>query len=189
MEIKFDRQVLKVIKNLKKQFETKSKDVVNQVVEYATINAQNSFDKFYDEVPADDPYVFVTNTSLAKVGNNYERTIRCVGNQVLFIEFGAGQYYYTEAETRLYDKYLGGLDHRGKPKVYDIGHYGGGNSRGQDDLWFYKSQTGRESENAHYVKENRNGEPIMITHGNRPARALYRAVGMAVRRLAEGKLK
>jgi len=29
----------------------------------------------------------------------------------------------------------------------------------------------------------------MIKHGNRPARALYRAVGMAMRRLLGGKLK
>jgi hypothetical protein len=29
----------------------------------------------------------------------------------------------------------------------------------------------------------------MITHGNRPARALYRGVGLAIRKLVGGKLK
>ena len=188
MKVKFNQQLLKVIKNIEKKVDVQTQEALNRVVEYATLSSQNSFDRFFDEVPSDDPYVFVRNTPITQITKTqWSRSIECAGNQVLFIEFGAGVYYYTgDLEARLYGKYLGNLPPR-PSSIYNIGGYGKG--RGKDDLWFYKSKTGRESENAHLVKYNKNGEPIMITHGNRPARALYRGVGMALRRLAEGKLK
>lgn len=188
MQIKFSKQILKVVKKMQKQVDDLTKEALNRVVSYATNSAQNSFDKFYDEVPADDPFVFVSNTPITQYKDHaWSRKINCVGNQVLFIEFGAGVYYYTgDVEARLYSKYLGNLPTR-PSMIYEIGGYG--QHRGRDDVWFYKSQTGRESENAYYVKTNRQGQSIMITHGNRPARALYRGVGLAVRRLAEGRLK
>ena len=174
---------------LKNCVEKYTKNVVNSMTEYATKQAQNNYNKFEIEVGADDPYVSVFNTPLSQTGKNtYNRMITCYGNQVIFIEFGAGVYYYTETETRLYSNIL---NHRPRG-VDEIGHYHNakwGRSRGQDDLWFYKSRTGRESENAHLYKFNKSGDPIMITHGNRPARALYRAVGMAFRKVKGGKLK
>ena len=187
--LNFNKQIIKVIDNIQKKVNDQTKEALNRVVNYATTNAQNSFDRFVYEVPADDPYVFVMNTPLIELGTSkypkYSRTIQCVGNQVLFIEFGAGVYYYTDTETRLYQSVMGGLNPR-PSSIANIGEYG---FRGKDDVWFYKSKTGRESENAHFVKYNRNGDTIMITHGNRPARALYRGVGMALRRLAGGRLK
>lgn len=193
MEIKFNKQVLSVIKNIQKKVDSQTEEALTRVVKYTTKSAQNSFDRFVIEVPSDDPYVWVNYTPIEKLGKHkWGSKISCIGNQVIFIEFGAGKYYYTETETKLYQKYLGGLDHRGTPNVDDIGNYHlaqNGRSRGLDDIWFYKSHTGRESETAHLFKYNRAGDPIMITHGNRPARALFRAVGMAVMRLAKGKLK
>lgn len=193
MEVKFNKQVLNVVKNIQNKIDSQTVEALNRVVNYTTEHAQQSFDRFVIEVPSDDPYVWVKNTPIAKLGKTkYTSTISCIGNQVIFIEFGAGVYEYTESEAKLYQKALGGLDHRGTPRVDDIGHYHlakWGRSRGLDDVWFYKSQTGRESETAHLFRYNLAGEPIMITHGNRPARALYRAVGQAVMRLARGKLK
>lgn len=183
-----------------KRIEEKTKTSLNKVVEYATRQAQNSFDRFVIEVPADDPYVWVKNTPLIKAKDTYSRSISATGNQVLFIEFGAGKTFYTDTATRFFK----GIMPNDRPKgIYDIGHYinperaktmtaqqiASYESRGKDDVWFYKSQTGRESENAHWVKNNRNNEPIMITRGNRPARAMYLAVGMAIRRLLGGRLK
>lgn len=159
-----------------------AKEEVEREIEKIPVQAQTYYDKFVIEVPADDPYVDVfSNMKKSKELTTY--TIDCVGKNVLFIEFGAGVYYYTDVETRLYKDMVG----NDRPASVDkIGHYHlakGGRSRGLDDLWFYKSQTGRTSENAHLVKYNKKGEPIMITHGNRPARALYRAVGMAMKRI------
>ena len=118
------------------------------------------------------------------LADTYSRSISATGNQVLFIEFGAGKYFYTDTATRMFK---GVMPNDRPSSIFDIGGYG--QHRGLDDVWFYKSQTGRESENAHWVKNNRNNEPIMITHGNRPARAMYLAVGMAIRRLLGGRLK
>lgn len=193
MKITFNKQIRQVVDKIQKQIDDQTKEALERVVDYATVHAQNSFDRFVIEVPSDDPYVWVKRTQLSKTGKTkWSSTISCIGNQVIFIEFGAGVYNYTESEAKIYQRYLGGLDHRGTPRVDDIGNFHlakWGRSRGSDDLWFYKSQTGRESENAHLVKYNSAGEPIMITHGNRPSRSLFRAVGMAVMRLARGKLK
>ena len=185
--IKFNKSVIKVVDKIQKKVDDQTQEALNRMVDYATASAQRTFDNFTIEVPSDDPYVWVISSPLEKKSKRvWGRSIRCIGNQVLFIEFGAGVYFYTEVEARIYQRYLGGLDHKGNVPPY-VPKWG--RSRGLDDLWFYKSQTGRESETAHLVKYNRAGEPIMITHGNRPARALYRAVGMAVMRLARGKLK
>ena len=173
-----------IINKYLKQVDNITKKSLNSVVEYATKQAQNTYDRFAFEVPSDDPYVWVVNTPLTKSQTTYSRTITARGNQALFIEFGSGKYFYTDVETRLYKQYIPNDRPNG---IYDIGGYG--QHRGLDDVWFYKSQTGRESENAHLFKYNRSGEPIMITHGNRPARALYRGVGMALRRLQGGKFK
>lgn len=187
VKISFNRQVLRVVKKIQNDVEKMTREALNRVVDYATTNTQNSFDRFVFEVPSDDPFVFVQNTPIVEYRKGlFSRSIKCTGNQVLFIEFGAGIYFYTETETKLYQNTLGGLNPR-PPMIYNIGEYGKG--RGKDDLWFYKSKTGRESENASLYKYNKNNEPIMITHGNRPARALYRGVGLALRRLAGGRLK
>ena len=186
LKVKFNKRIHNVVDKMQKSIDKLTQEALNKMVDYATNQAQNTFDRFVFEVPADDPYVFVKSTPISKIKETtYTRTISCIGNQVLFIEFGAGTWYYTDTEVRLYSNILGGLNDR-PPSIYEIGGYGSG--RGKDDLWFYKSHTGRESENAHLIKFNRKGEPIMITHGNRPARALYRGVGMAIRRLKGGKL-
>ena len=194
MKATFDKDIKAYITKLEKRVDEVATNAVNKVTDYAVRLAQNGYDRFTIEVPADDPNVQVTSTSLLKTDTTYSRTIECHGDQVLFIEFGTGIYYYRrvgEIETRLYQNVLPNIKSR-PDSIDDIGNYHlakWGRSRGQDDLWFYKSDTGRESENAHLVKHNRAGDPIMVTHGNRPARALYRAIGMAVRRLLGGKLK
>lgn len=184
VKVDFNKQLLKVVKNLQSKVDYQTEEALKRVIEYATTNAQNNYDKFVIEVPADDPYVFVRHDPISKTKETtWTSKIECIGNQVLFIEFGAGIYFYTDVETRMYQDLVGNP----RPStISNIGEYG---IRGKDDLWFYKSKTGRESENAHLIKYNRSGEPIMITHGNRPSRSLYRAVGMALRRLAGGKLK
>ena len=164
-----------------------AKEMVDKEIEKIPSQAQNNYDKFIIEVPADDPYVDVYS-HISKDKVKTELTVQCRGTQVIFIEFGAGIHYYTEKELQLYKNYMQGVNPRGNPQVDDIGHYHNaisksGRSRGLDDVWFYKSQTGRTGENAHLVRYNRAGEPIMITHGNRPSRSLYRACGMAKKRI------
>ena len=166
-----------------------AKELVEREIEKIPIQAQNNYDKFIIEVPADDPYVDVYSR-IDKTKDKTTLTVDCRGTQVLFIEFGAGKTFYTESELLLYKNEIPKIRPR-PPQIKSIGGYGSG--RGADDYWAYKSQTGRESENAHLLRYNQNGEPIMITQGNRPSRSLYRAVGMAMRRirqqLGQGKTK
>lgn len=174
-----------IIEYINKLLDERTKKALDGVVEYATKQAQVGFERFAIETPADDPIVFVINTPTTKYSKTgYTRQIECVGNQVLFMEFGGGLYYYTDVETRLYQNIIP-IEPR-PVGIVDIGTYGRG--FGSDDYWFYTSKNGRESETSQYVKATNTGY-TMITHGNRPARALYRAVGMAIRRLKGGKLK
>ena len=193
LKVKFNKKVLGVVNNIQNQVDKQTQEALKLMVDSATKNAQKSFDRFVIEVPSDDPYVRVSHTPIENIGKTrWKSTISCVGNQVIFIEFGAGVWYYNETAVRLYEKYLGGLNHRGTPKVDDIGHYHlakGSHSRGLDDWWIYLSTTGRTAKGDERWGMNSRGEFKIKTHGNRPARALYRAVGMAVTRLARGKLK
>ena len=165
----FSQQVSNLINKLKGDVQKIPNIVVEAVSKDMAQTAQRHFNTDLNDVGADDPYVVV---SRSVNGNSAE--VRCTGNQVLFIEFGAGKYYYTgDTEVRLYQGVIPNIKPR-PSTIDDIGHYHlarWGRSRGLDDLWFYKSDTGRESENAHLIKYNRNGDPIMLTHGNRPARA------------------
>ena len=97
-----------IIKNFEKKIDERAKQYLNNVVDYATKQAQNSFDRFMYEIPADDPIIDVFNTHLTKINKTiYSRTIEARGSQVLFAEFGAGKWYYTDVETRLYEKVVG----------------------------------------------------------------------------------
>lgn len=185
MKISFDVNIDEYVKSLEKKVKDFTTTTLNKLVDTATKYAQQGYDRFVPEVASDDPYVFVFNSPITQEGNyKYSREIRCVGNQVLFIEFGAGLPYYTETELRLYQNIL---PINPRPNgIHEIGTYGDG--RGMDGTWFYKSYNGRESETTHWIKDNLSGEAIMLTHGSRPARALYRGVGMAVRKLIGGKL-
>lgn len=200
MEIKVSNTKF-ITKWLEKKVKEAKRDVEVEIAKIP-IQAQTNYDRFQIEVPADDPRVDVL--SYFKQDKDLSTmTINCVGNQVLFIEFGAGQYYYTEKETILFKNDLSipnrpvgiapigkysSLVHRDRPTGMDLNTWNWTMnympiSRGRDEFWFYKSRTGRTSENAHLVKYNKSGNPIMITRGNRPSRSLYRAVGMAMRRI------
>jgi len=176
-----------IIKHIDRFVKENTKKHLNDVVDYATKSAQLNYDRFCAfELPTDYPVIWVENTPIRQHTDYFfSRTITAIGTSksLLFAEFGAGKYFYTEVETRLYHDIIPNDRPIG---VSGIGEYG---VRGKDDYWFYKSETGREAKGTYVVRHNKAGNPIMITHGNRPARALYRGVGMAVRRLLGGKLK
>ena len=128
-------------------------------------------------MPADDPNVVVRRTKIS----DHSYTIDCVGNQVLFIEFGAGRHEYTRTRT------VGIVDEKETelaPRPAGITHIGGyGQRKGNDDYWFYNSVSGRESDNNRYVRTSKAGLQAMITIGIRPHRALWRARNVALKKL------
>ena len=117
-----------------------AKEVVEREIEKIPIQAQNNYDKFIIEVPADDPFVDVFS-NMSKDKDKTTLKVDCRGTQVLFIEFGAGQYYYTESELQLYKNEIPRI--RPRPKaIKNIGEYGKG--RGKDDVWYSHAPRHRE---------------------------------------------
>lgn len=167
--------------------------------------ARLHFNRAVKEVPADDPYVVVKSYI-----NGDSFKVECVGNQVLFIEFGAGITNSTRTSTVLTDSNNEQIEYASRPNgIYPIGHYQGRQqfknasnwglamnllhrhglaSRGMDTYWFYRSETGRGSTNAEQIRYNFNSNSYtMITIGIRPVRALYLAVGSGVRKITQRK--
>lgn len=79
------------------------------------------------------------------------------GNSVTFIEFGTG-IRYTEIH----------------PKAAEMGAVRGayGKGKGNRDTWGYYGETGT---NGKLIRELGDGTPVVLTHGNPPARAMYEA--------------
>ena len=81
----FSEQVSNLISKLQGDINKIPHIVVDAVSKDMAQTAQRHFDKAVPDVPADDPNVVV---SRSVSGNTAE--VRCSGNQVLYIEFGAG---------------------------------------------------------------------------------------------------
>ena len=196
MKVVIDNKISDLVKRLEKKVDEVTKQTLNSYVDYASNLAQRGFDRFAFEASTDYPSVLVNSTPLRKDDDIYSRTIECRGDQVLFIEFGVGLMKYTDIETRLYEGIL--KDEHGMPissrpsSIDEIGTYGKG--YGSQDFWVRPSVDGIPR-NADEMPVAIRGNPtqsrtdVVWTKGHRPARALYRAVGMAMRRLLGGKLK
>lgn len=144
--------------------------------------ARLHFNRAVKEVPADDPYVVVSKQIK---GNSF--TITCSGEQVLFIEFGAGITHSTKTSTVLTDSNNILLEYASRPYgIVGIGEYG--HHYGKNDWWIYLSTTGRVSKNTTRFGMNNRGEFKMKTSGIRPVRALYLAVGSGVRKITQRKI-
>ena len=176
--------------------------IVNDLSKDIEKTARLHYNRAVKEVPADNPYVVV---SRQVSGNSF--TISCSGEQVLFIEFGAGITHSTQTSTVLTDSNNKTIEYASRPAgivpigMYHYSTHGGVNaynkflsshpnwrgSRGKDDWWIYLSTTGRESKNTTRWGMNRRGEFKMKTSGIRPVRALYLAVGSGIKKITTQK--
>ena len=199
-----NNNIRKLVEELHKKVEKKTSDTLDALCNDVVKTTQRNFNSVIDEVPADDPFVYVSQTPTFVLNKStIGRKIECKGNQVLFIEFGAGK--HEEQRTSTFDK-SSQLEYATRPKgIYPIGHYKSQTtqadldnwqkvrmssmSRGMDDYWFYSSKTGRGSTNAEQIRYNKKGTYTMLTIGIRPVRALYRALGTSFRKLGSGRLK
>lgn len=84
-----------------------------------------------------------------------------VGTTTFFIEFGTGIHYGSPMH----------------PNAADNGFYRGtyGQGRGNQDAWYYKGESGTNGE---VKKYNKQGEPIIKTHGNPANMPMYVTVKM-----------
>lgn len=199
-----NNNINKLVKDIERKTDELTRKTLESVCDDVVKTTQKNFNQVVDEVPADDPFVYVSQTPTFYVDKNtLGRKIECKGNQVLFIEFGAGK--HEEQRTSTFDK-SSQLEYATRPfGIYPIGYYKSTTtsttnaewqrermssmSRGKDDYWFYSSKTGRGSTNAEQIRYNKKGTYTMLTIGIRPVRALYRALGTSFRKLGSGRLK
>ena len=176
-------QINGIINKYKKYVTDTQKDVLESVSKDIERNARLNFRRAEWEVPADDPRVYVSRHILGKD----RAEIVCGGDQVLFIEFGAGTLHRTETrsvgivgeeETELAPRPSG---------IVALGTYG--RRKGKGDSWHYNSITGREARHTHLLRQSKAGLYAMRTGGIRPIRALWRARGIARKHLMRRKDK
>ena len=145
-------------------------------------DARRNFRQNMEMVGADDPFVDVS-----RIVNGDHATITCKGNQVLFIEFGAGAgntwNEMSDRPTTSSFKMIGGTLTELAPRptgIVELGNYGKG--LGKNDYWIRPTRTmmlkGRES----YVRRADGSIKygVLWTMGTRPMRALWRARNSAL---------
>lgn len=184
-----NNNIKKVIGSLQSKAHDKALQSLDALCNDVAKTTQRNFNLEIPNIPADDPYVEVNQTPTFYVSNTkIGRKIECKGNQVLFIEFGAGIHEQNRTKTMVVVENVE-FDYATRPYgIVPIGTYGKGH--GMDDFWFYSSKTGRGSMNAEQIRYNtKSNTYTMITIGIRPVRALYRALGTAFKKLGSGRLK
>ena len=209
-----ESQIARLVNNLKHDIPKVGEIVVDKLSEDITKTAQRNFNQNPEDVGADDPMVIVSRTY---AGNHAE--VICMGDQVLFIEFGAGamnksreaMYHSTfkdsleweggiretitvgYREVPLYGfKSKGGSIYEVAPRpsgIVPLGEYG--QRRGKDDHWVRPSKTMVKKNREGYVHTKDGGirNGALWTCGTPPKRALWRAKSSAISKLISGRLK
>jgi len=208
-----ESQIARLVNNLKHDIPKVGEIVVDKLSEEITKTAQRNFDQDPNDVGADDPVVNVTRSY---AGNQAE--VVCSGDQVLFIEFGAGaQNSFRNAKdyNRLGAKHewegfieqttikvqgriipaRGFADYGTKeiaPRpngIVPLGEFG--QKRGKNDYWVRPSRTMEKKNREGYVHTKNGGirNGALWTCGTPPKRALWRARSSALSKLLSGRLK
>ena len=186
MELK--NQIAELHSKLQKDIQRFAQRVLDSTTEDVEKTTRANFMRVIPEVPADDPFVEVHTSGTFYAGkDSIGKIITCGGNQVLFIEFGAGVSHSTETSTIVMDNNKQIEWASRPPGIVGIGEYG--HHRGKDDFWVYKSNNHRIAIGDEIWRLGKNGETYIKTSGIRPVRALHRALGTTFRKLGSGRLK
>ena len=187
MEIKWNKDPKQVIKDLEKGIDDFAYRVIETTGKDIEKTTRHNFNRVISEIPADDPIIRVYSMPTFKSNNGWSKTILCDGNQVLFVEFGAGQKHKTETSSvaKINNQEI---EYASRPYgIVGIGEWGQG--RGKDDFWVYKTLNGRIAIGDDVWRISKSGTTYIKTSGIRPVRALWRAVGNSFRKLGSGRLK
>lgn len=212
MKVSWNIKPTKLIAELLKDVKATQPKILEAFSKEVEVNARRNFNRAVEDISGDNPYISVVRT----VSGNTAK-ISCIGEQVLFAEFGAGtqnSYYekdiYVEshfAGTGSHTYYVqgyyrtvgynakgfksGGIEeYMPRPSgIVGLGEYGKGH--GKDDFWVRPTLNGRMA-NRETLVHGRNGEVrngVLWTMGTKPVRALYRARNTAINKLVSGRLK
>lgn len=183
---------------MKSKLKRLERDTVEQVSRDVEKGARRNFNSARNKVSTDYPDVQVIRT---KSGIK-EATVSCIGDQVLFIEFGVGLSNQFIPTSNGNDRPAFGFD-RGTGKetaprptgIVPLGRYG--KRQGMKDYWVRPSATGQPRLPTEQVvhKRDKDGNIIGVrtdvvwTAGHPPVRALWRARGSALNKLYNKKIK
>ena len=210
MKVSWNKKPTKLIIELLRDVEATKPKLLEAFSKEVEISARRNFNRAIMDISGDNPYVSVVRTIS---GDNAK--ITCIGEQVLFAEFGAGTQntyyektilvnshsiskggatYYVKPHERVVGynskgfKSYGMEEYMPRPSgIVSLGEYGKGH--GKDDFWVYNSINGRENNMTVRWRMNRQGLFVMATKGTKPVRALYRARNTAINKLQSGRLK
>ena len=189
-----------VAKELDKKIDLIGASLISQIAFGIEKRARSNFNRARKVTGSDEDRTLVTVTHLTTTtSSGFKTTITCSGDQVLFMEFGAGTYnvYSRKVEgmdvsysdkfsnsTWVFDDARGEMEilQFGMPSrptgIVPLGHYGKG--RGMDGLWVRPSDTGIPNLSAgesHVLNKRGEERPNVVwTYGTPPTRSLYRAV-------------
>ncbi len=207
MKVSWNIDPQKLVKNIEKNVKASAPKIVDAVSKEIEVNAKRNFNRAIPEIGADNPYIVVS-----RVVNGNSATIRCIGEQVLFAEFGAGLHNSYFERTITIDNYTRGnfsvkgydrtivFSARGFSKggmkelmprpsgIVQLGKYGKG--YGVNEYWVRPTTNGRLASRETNVHK-RNGEmrnDVIWTMGTKPVRALWRARNTALNKLFSGRL-
>lgn len=127
------RDAAKQVDRLKKDYETKNQTFVKELAKAGIVEARNHLVGEGDSDPPD----FYTDNPYAKRGNRgayAESTLKLQGDDVAFVEFGAGVHYNGHPGSS--------PNPLGVKLGYTIGSYGW--HQGLEDHWWYKGDDGEE---------------------------------------------
>lgn len=171
-------------------------------------NARRNFNQALNDISGDDPHIEVVRTV-----NGNSATVKCIGSQVLFAEFGAGinnsfterdisvgehtrvsssgTTYRVKGHTRTIVYSARGFEKGGTEEyierpagIVPLGTYGKG--QGMKTVWVRHTDNGRVGNNEEADRGGRTD--IIWTRGTRPVRGLWRATNLTRHRLATGRL-
>lgn len=180
ISIEFNLSPKFITKNMQAKIKKLARNLVYDTSAEIERGAIRNFKRAEREVPADNPEVLVVRDYFSAQN---VAVVTCGGEQLLFIEFGAGSEHYYEGS--MVSEAKGERAPRKEIGILDIGEYG--KHRGKDRSWVYLSSTGREALHTHLIGENGKGQYRMRTGGIRPQRALWRARNNAIRKVIYGK--
>ena len=180
---------------MKSKVKRLEREVVEQVSSDIEKSARRNFNSARNKVSTDNPYVEVIRT---KNGQN-SATVSCIGDQVLFIEFGVGlSNMFRPNGVSLstgfsFDENNKIVEAQRPAGVVPLGQYGKGH--GKDEWWVRPSATGipRLPTEQQVHKRDKNGNiigfrtDVVWTSGHPPIRALWRARNSALQKLYNPK--
>ena len=126
-------------KSLLRRIAVTRDNILTEIIEKTTSDAQKNFDKFERIASTDNPRVSVSNTGISSGINKASSEVQCFGEQVIFLEFGVGSRNSLISKVVQDDEGNNKLVYGGKSGNYPASGfaYGGGEEKAERPAGVY----------------------------------------------------